>query len=365
MRRLSWPIAGAAFMSTLLYAVYQGGSLAWHLFGFEWVLAVVVVISQSGPLSAIEVQRRIGPGPYFAGDPLHVTVLVQSSKRWLWPHLALIDRLPPEFDTTDPKFLVNQLTTEIPLRYQVPALRRGVHELREVTVTTGDLFGLTRRTRRVAVRSRLVVWPSTVALTGTHLFSRMWRGENLAPQPTRQDSTHLRGIREYVPGDRLSHVHWKTSAHTGEFKVKQFEPETKPEFMVVLESARYFSASEWELAVSVAASLVRFAQKSREAIGLATVDQPQIVYGPGLGQTHVARMMNLLASLEQAASASATKLPPIEARQVVIGHSQHLDRWVGRADIVIGVGPGGLAALADLPALLRPRLSTREGGDRA
>src|SRR5207248_8221579 len=42
-------------------------------------------------------------------------------------------------------------------------------------------------------------------------------GENKGP------SGEPRGIREYIIGDSLRHVHWRTSARTGRLHVKEFE----------------------------------------------------------------------------------------------------------------------------------------------
>ncbi len=357
-----WAVIGAIFLASILYAIYQGGALAWHLLGFILVLAVIVVTSQAGPLSSLRVVRHLGPGPYFAGDPLAVTLEVSSRRRWLWPHLAVVDYLPHNMGMSHAKFLIPHLKERATLHYQIPQLPRGVYHFETIVAQTSDLFGLVTRTHRFEVPSRVVVWPHTVSLVGTELFSRIWRGENLSPEMTRQESAHLRGIREYVPGDRLSHIHWKTSAHTGDFKVKQFEPQTKPEFTVVLDSARYFSDQEWELAVSVAASLVRFAQGAREAIGIAALDRPDSVYAPAVGQNHLAAVMNLLASLDHHSRPSSPTLAPLDSRRVVIAAAHHLDRWAGHADVVIAVGPGGLERLSDLPTIFRPGQKSLEGG---
>ncbi|NMP22175.1 DUF58 domain-containing protein [Sulfobacillus harzensis] len=362
MSRATWAVIGAVCTATVLYAVYQGGRVAWHLLGFLIMLALVVAVTQGGPLSSVEVRRRIGPGPYFAGDAAPVDLEVSIKRRWFWPQLTVTDQLPAELGVAQPKFLLARVGKLTSLAYQIPQLKRGVFEWDQVVLSTSDVFGLFPRNRQVSLPSRLVVWPQTVSLTGSDLFSRAWRGENLSPQPTRQESAHLRGIREYVPGDRLSHVHWKTSAHTGDFKVKQFEPETKPEFTVVLDAAHYFSEQDWELAISAAASLVRYAHSAREAIGLAVLDRPELVYPPALGQTHLAAMMNLLADLAWDPHSSQSTIVLPDARRVVITPSTRAERWTRQADILIAIGMGGLTHLSDLPHLIRPARVGGQGG---
>ena len=360
MRRHSrWILSFGALVAVVLYAVYQGGYLAWHLFGFVLMLVVVVFLSQAGPLSAIEVQRSVRPGPYHDGETLNVTLSVSSTRYWFWPNLSVIDHLPIRLGVSQPHFLLHQVGTRpVPVGYQIPSLKRGAYELDAVSLVTSDLFGFFRRSRRLSVPVQFVVWPATIPLAGTRLFSRIWHGENLSPQPTREESSHLRGIREYVPGDRLSHVHWKTSAHTGDFKVKQFEPETKPEFTVVLDSTRHFTPEDWEVAISVAASLIQYAHQNHEAIGLAAMDTPETGFGPAAGIGPLAAMMNFLSGLGYDPYGSPGFHPPrTGTRLVAVTSVSHQDAWRSTADIVIPVGPDAVKQLVDLPRALNPRLA--------
>ena len=38
-----------------------------------------------------------------------------------------------------------------------------------------------------------------------------------------KDTTMATGVREYVPGDRFSWIHWKSFAKNGELRTKEFE----------------------------------------------------------------------------------------------------------------------------------------------
>ncbi|MEK8225714.1 DUF58 domain-containing protein [Oerskovia sp. M15] len=64
-------------------------------------------------------------------------------------------------------------------------------------------------------------------------------------------------LRDYVPGDDRRHIHWKTTARTGQLMVRQFE-ETRRSHLAVILSTRsedYGHADEFELAVSSCGSL--------------------------------------------------------------------------------------------------------------
>lgn len=364
-RRSRGSVALVALCAAFLYAIYQGGSLAWHLLGFLIVLALVSIISQAGPLNELAIERRIQRGPYQAGDGLEVSLWLTSKRRWMWPNLLVMDHLPQEFGVADPRFVISRIQRD-PIRfsYHIPALKRGIYELNHVSLVATDLFGLLERQHIVHQDTRFTVWPASIPLGDTDLFSRLWHGEHLSSQPTREESTHLRGIREYVPGDRLSHVHWKTSAHTGDFKVKQFEPETKPEFTVIVDYGRHFTSLEWELALSATASLLRYAFTAHQAIALIALDTPDNLFPAGTGSPRLEAMLNFLSSLTYDPHRRSASLPRWSgARTVVITATRHQDPWRTQADVLIGIGPNGLETLEDLPQLLNPRLSHAEGGD--
>lgn len=351
IRWLAWALIPLCWTVAAAYAVYQGGSLAWHLLGFVVVLSLVILFGQLGPLKHVSATRNLRPGPYRAGEALTVTLTVTSSRVWVWPYLLITDNLPPSLDLSEPRFVLNRLARKsIELKYQIPELRRGIYDLGDLTLATGDWFGLMKRVRTVDAPAHLVVWPKTVSLAGARLFPRHWQGENLAQHATRQESTHLRGVREYVPGDRLSHVHWKTSAHTGDFKVKQFEPETQPEFTVMLDRSGRFSRREWEVAVSVAASLLQNAHQNQQFIGLIASDEPAQAFAPASGPAALTGMMNFLSELtHQRGGIAAASIPRSATRLVAITTLKQADSWRGQADVIVAVGPGAVVTLDDLP----------------
>ena len=83
---------------------------------------------------------------------------------------------------------------------------------------------------------------------------------DLEGQPTRDLSSNdvsFHALRGYVPGDDRRYVHWRTSARTGVLMVRQFEETRRTHLAVALaaDPAEYATTDEFEVAVSVAASL--------------------------------------------------------------------------------------------------------------
>jgi uncharacterized protein (DUF58 family) len=64
-------------------------------------------------------------------------------------------------------------------------------------------------------------------------------------------------LREYQPGDDRRFIHWRSSAKTGTFMVRQFEETRRSRLMVLLDldAGAYVDDEDFELAVSAAASL--------------------------------------------------------------------------------------------------------------
>ncbi|MGN0065410.1 MAG: DUF58 domain-containing protein, partial [Nocardioides sp.] len=64
-------------------------------------------------------------------------------------------------------------------------------------------------------------------------------------------------LREYVRGDDLRHVHWRSSARAGELLVRQYHDSRRTEAALLLDrqASSYADDDSFELAVEVAASL--------------------------------------------------------------------------------------------------------------
>ena len=99
-------------------------------------------------------------------------------------------------------------------------------------------------------------------------------------QASRRDA--FRGLREYVAGDDLRLVHWRSSARTGELVVRQDEQPRPQATAVVLDLRRTAHAGlSLERAVSVAASVVLAGRRAGQEVVLATTDGTAMLLRPG------------------------------------------------------------------------------------
>lgn len=138
----------------------------------------------------------------------------------------------------------------------IPTVHRGIITVGPVSAVRTDPLRLLRREARWAGRHTLYVHPVTTALPSSSTgFVRDLEG-NASKQIVDSDIS-FHAIREYAPGDSWRHIHWKSTAKTGQLMVRQYEETRRSKMLVCLamNEKEYASEEEFELAVSVAASI--------------------------------------------------------------------------------------------------------------
>ncbi|HSP76802.1 MAG TPA: DUF58 domain-containing protein [Cryobacterium sp.] len=158
----------------------------------------------------------------------------------------------------------------------VPTRKRGVIPIGPVQTARADPIGLLRREVVWAEQVELFVHPRTVSIPSMSTgFIR-----DLEGNPTRDltnSDVSFHALREYVAGDERRTIHWKSTAKTGRYMVRQFEESRRSHLMVALSLAEsdYSGEDEFEMAVSVAGSLgVRAIHDARTVSVVASAVPP-------------------------------------------------------------------------------------------
>ncbi|WP_402462052.1 DUF58 domain-containing protein [Isoptericola aurantiacus] len=176
--------------------------------------------------------------------------------------------------------------------FAVPTHRRAVIPLGPVRSVRADPLGLLRRELQWTEPEELLVHPRTMPLSGSSTGLLHDLEGRVTPDISDSDVS-FHALRDYVPGDDRRHIHWKSTARTGQLMVRQFE-ETRRSRLAVILSTRsddYADPDEFELAVSVCGSLGL--QAIREDGGLAVMVQAGRVRGD-----HRTRLLDDLTRLE-------------------------------------------------------------------
>ena len=139
---------------------------------------------------------------------------------------------------------------------ELPEMPRGVHAVGPVTYEKTDPVGLMSRRHELGGALELLVSPrvTDVAVFAGGLANDL---DGATSQQLSMSDLAFHALREYVPGDDLRHVHWRSSAKAGQLLVRQFHETRRGHVTVLLDGSMssYPRPRDFELATSVATSI--------------------------------------------------------------------------------------------------------------
>src|SRR6266567_3671142 len=99
----------------------------------------------------------------------------------------------------------------------------------------------------------------------------------LHKSPFKGFSVEFAEHRQYGPGDEIRHIDWRTCGKTDRYYVKEYEEETNLKAYLVVDTSGSMgyagkTASKFEYARQLAASLAYLMISQRDAVGLVTFD---------------------------------------------------------------------------------------------
>lgn len=269
---LGWIVLGAAVISLLvsmLVGWVEFNYLAFTLFG-ALLVSVPFVFGRAQFSVRVELDpRRVVAGERALGR-IAVTNIGAAQSLPVRMELPVGDAVA-EFVV--PALPVNAEHDEL---FAVPTEHRGVINAGPAVSVRGDQLGLLRRTVRWTERIELFVHPRTVRIAASAPgLVRDLEGQVTTTITDNDISFHA--LRPYLPGDPLRSVHWRTSARTGQLMVRQFEETRRTQLMIVhsTERTHFASDEEFELAVSMTASLARQVISDGTALNIVT-DERQL-----------------------------------------------------------------------------------------
>src|SRR2546423_579599 len=120
---------------------------------------------------------------------------------------------------------------------------------------------------------------------------------------TRGSGVDPDGVREYVPGDPLRRMHWKSTARTGKLSVIEFEESKAVNVVLALDLNEQAHAGEGKIStleylIRVAASLAQSAIRQGASVRLVANDEPDPAAAAGRGTEHLYAVLGALARAE-------------------------------------------------------------------
>ena len=283
-----------------------------YLLGFVYVGVVGISRIQ---FKRIEIERNI-PARILNGETVQAKLVVKNGAPLPVPWVRLHEHLPLEL--TSPAFFNNLISLgpreTIELRYELTGKQRGYYQIGPLNLSSGDPFGLDQTSIRWIAFQTTIVYPKVVPVADLGLPSRSPFGHLKTQQRLYQDPSRTIGVRDYLAGDSIRTINWKTSAATGSLKVRKLEPAMTLETLLLLN----LNADEYQVrslhtavenAITVAASIMNHLISLRQETGILTngvdIRTEQSSRRPGRatglplrkGRGHLIQALELLACL--------------------------------------------------------------------
>lgn len=249
----------SAFLAVVAIMVYSPA-----LFYMGTALIATIVAAKLQARYSVRKLRlvRAAPAMVRQGEIVPVTFEIESESKLSRPLLLLEDQLPPSLKH---EWIQHALPVApsykapVLVQYQFRPLRRGLYRWNQVQVFGTDALGLASTELQYdAGETSLRVLPTPVPFDlDLNLVSGQGYEES-APKRLLSSSLDTRGVREYVPGDSVRHIHWASSARVGRVMVKDFDSYASSRATILLQRQRDLglTQSQMDTMVGHAAFLV-------------------------------------------------------------------------------------------------------------
>ncbi len=278
--------------------------------GATLLAAVVVALLLVGRRADVAAVRRIRPDRVTVGDEARTELTITNRSRRPISASTVFERVGDTHVAIDIPAL--DPDESIVVTHELPTDRRGVFAVGPLTVRLGDPLGLARRGDAASDQGHLIVHPAIhdVSPSPTGLRRDM---EGLPSGEAVEGGITFSNLREYVPGDDLRLVHWKSSAHVGDLMVRHNIDVHRPRTSVILDTAAArYDHDDFEAAVRATASLVVAAMTRRFPFSLRTTH----------GETFDDRLPRL-AVMDFLAAVAASASPSDELNAAVLTESRN------------------------------------------
>lgn len=299
----------AVWVIVLLYMLFQGGKTSAMLFSMVSLLGIYLIGSSFGGVNRVKAVRSVITGgrkqdALHAGEQVKIKMDIAIPGLLPMPYLIVREVLRRHNGDTwsFEESVIPSLRGTGELVFHTPPLERGRYAFAKTECASKDIFGLLEHRGTIEVRTEFRVLPRVVHIPGwqRNLRSIKLGGTQTSLSTSRRETTQINGVRDYVYGDRISRIHWNATAKTGTWKSKEFEHESFPKTMVVLDctDSGYRRPAQFELAVSAAASLVEYGAREHSGVGLYTAAKNPRLFAPSDAPGERMRMIQHLVDVD-------------------------------------------------------------------
>lgn len=263
----------------LLGSINYSNSLGYFLTFLLASLSVVTIFHTYNNL----LKLIIGPAickPVFANEEAGFIVQVNNLNHQT---RFSVQAFTPQHLLTIVDITADNLTT-LTLKHKFE--QRGLNPLPRFTVETRFPFGLFRAWAIVEIDQRQLVYPSPSSHNQLPIKSS---GMSEGKKQLKIGTDDFKGLRSYVEGDPLQHVHWKSYARHHTLQTKEFSSTTSDELWLNFSDT---TVTGIELKLSQLTRWLLLADKANLNYGLRLAD---IIVQPNSGKHHLESCLKQLA----------------------------------------------------------------------
>lgn len=236
---------------------------------------------------------------------------------------------------------------------------RGVFPLGPTRLISGDLFGLFSVSREIKADAFLTVYPRVVPLHGLPKPTGLMPGGEALRRRTHYITPNASGVREYVPSDPYSRIHWRSTARRNRLIVKEFELDPLAEVWIFLDAEASQQAfleykpetdagsvlfqrktepsilpSTEEYSATIVASLAQYYLRAGRSVGFVSNSKNLAWLPAERGGRQLRKILELLALLKADGDTSFEDLVLSQARHLPRGSSTLLITPSVRPDVL-------------------------------
>jgi uncharacterized protein (DUF58 family) len=273
---------GAAAL-VLLAAGWRWGYPELVAIGTASLIACVTAAAVIAARPRLDVERTVEPDRVSAGESAVVGLDVRNAGRWRSVNARAVDAYSgtnvPTQRVAVPLSRLRPGQTAA-AAYSIPAERRGVVDIGPLAVRKHDVLGLAATSGGFGGTARLWVHPRLWKLARTP--DGLARSLEGTADKVEHGSLTFHSLREYVIGDELRHVHWRTSARIGQLMVKEHVDTSLPTVVVAIDDRpeSWTDGGDFEAACEAAYSVLTACFRAEYHAALVTASG-QAITGAG------------------------------------------------------------------------------------
>lgn len=255
---------------TYSYAMFQGGFVSWFIFFTILPFSLYSILLVFIPIRFQEVARTLSKEHLERGSNVFVTVTFRNTNWFPLVFLTVNEMKMDENYYEIANGQVNKLflvgwKREFQWTYELKDLQRGEYHFKGIEFMCTDFFGWTIRKISVDNPQLFFVYPKVHGVSKVPLHMQYEQGAATSRYSLIKDTTLATGVREYVPGDRFSWIHWKSFAKSGELRTKEFEDRQSQNTFIIIDRS---VQKNFELVVDYTASYLQKIVKERGEVSL-------------------------------------------------------------------------------------------------